>query len=128
MRLALRALALAGALAAAVAGCSAPPAGRAPAAARSRAPVSYYLSLGDSLAAGVQPDASGASVRTSAGYADQLYRALRRHRCHLVTRPVSFLVAEGAEGRLLDGEAERAAEWAVTVMRRAEHFQPVHAG
>ncbi|MGD0833920.1 MAG: flavodoxin [Candidatus Dormibacteria bacterium] len=57
-----------------------------------------------------------------------LYRALRRHRCHLVTRPVSFLVAEGAEGRLLDGEAERAAEWAVTVMRRAEHFQPVHAG
>jgi hypothetical protein len=57
-----------------------------------------------------------------------IYRALRRHRCHLVTRPVSFLVAPGAEGRLLDGEVDRAAEWAVTVMRRAEHFQPVHAG
>jgi hypothetical protein len=57
-----------------------------------------------------------------------IYRALRRHRCHLVTRPVSFLVAPGAGGRLLDGEMERAAEWAVTVMRRAEHVQPVHAG
>lgn len=40
-------------------------------------PVSYYLSLGDSLAVGVQPDANGASVPTGDGYADQLYATLR---------------------------------------------------
>jgi lysophospholipase L1-like esterase len=38
----------------------------------------YYLSLGDSLAQGVQPDAAGASRPTSRGYPDQLYAALRR--------------------------------------------------
>ncbi|HEY0719301.1 MAG TPA: SGNH/GDSL hydrolase family protein, partial [Streptosporangiaceae bacterium] len=36
-----------------------------------------YLSLGDSLAAGVQPDAEGASLPTSHSYADQLYTSLR---------------------------------------------------
>lgn len=41
------------------------------------APVSYYLSLGDSLAIGLQPDAAGASVPTGDGYADQLYQRLR---------------------------------------------------
>jgi lysophospholipase L1-like esterase len=39
---------------------------------------SYYLSLGDSLSQGVQPDPAGASVPTRQGYADQLYGALRR--------------------------------------------------
>ena len=37
----------------------------------------YYLSLGDSLAQGVQPNASGQSVLTNQGYADDLY-ALER--------------------------------------------------
>lgn len=37
---------------------------------------SYYLSLGDSLAVGVQPDSSGASVPTDNGYANQLYATL----------------------------------------------------
>lgn len=36
----------------------------------------YYLSLGDSLAAGVQPDAAGASVATGQGFTDQLYAML----------------------------------------------------
>jgi lysophospholipase L1-like esterase len=36
---------------------------------------SYYLSLGDSLAQGVQPNPSGASVETNQGYADVLYAA-----------------------------------------------------
>jgi lysophospholipase L1-like esterase len=41
---------------------------------------SYYLSLGDSLSQGVQPDAAGVSVKTGQGYPDQLYAALRpRH-------------------------------------------------
>src|SRR5215831_9927421 len=40
--------------------------------------VSYYLSLGDSLSQGVQPDSAGASVPTRQGYADLLYAELRR--------------------------------------------------
>jgi lysophospholipase L1-like esterase len=61
------------------AGCSAPaPAG--PAHARhSKPPASYYLALGDSLSQGVQPDSSGASVKTQDGYASQLYTVLRKH-------------------------------------------------
>ena len=86
----LAALACAAALAgAALAGCSAPgpqhPAHRA-------APPSYYLSLGDSLSQGVQPDASGASVGTRYGYADQLYAALRIH------HPGLLLVKLGCSG------------------------------
>jgi hypothetical protein len=38
----------------------------------------YYLSLGDSLSQGIQPDPTGASVRTGSGYPDQLYWLLRR--------------------------------------------------
>jgi lysophospholipase L1-like esterase len=37
---------------------------------------SYYLSLGDSLSQGVQPDPAGASRPTQQGYPDQLYAAL----------------------------------------------------
>jgi lysophospholipase L1-like esterase len=42
-------------------------------------PVTYYLALGDSLSQGVEPDATGASVVTRHGYADQLYAMLRPH-------------------------------------------------
>jgi lysophospholipase L1-like esterase len=38
----------------------------------------YYLSLGDSLAAGAQPDAAGTTVATSQGFTDQLYAMLSR--------------------------------------------------
>jgi lysophospholipase L1-like esterase len=38
---------------------------------------SYYLSLGDSLSRGVQPDPAGVSLPTQQGYPDQLYAALR---------------------------------------------------
>jgi lysophospholipase L1-like esterase len=38
----------------------------------------YYVSLGDSLARGVQPDASGASVPTGGGYPDRVYAVLHR--------------------------------------------------
>ncbi|MFD6951824.1 lipase [Nocardiopsis sp. TSRI0078] len=37
----------------------------------------YYLSLGDSLAVGVQPDENGRPRETSQGYTDILYRTLR---------------------------------------------------
>lgn len=36
----------------------------------------YYVSLGDSLAQGVQPNSQGVSVETKEGYADQLFTAL----------------------------------------------------
>lgn len=38
---------------------------------------SHYLSLGDSLTVGVQPDESGARQETSEGYTDVLYRTLK---------------------------------------------------
>jgi lysophospholipase L1-like esterase len=78
MRTVLPAAVLAGCLAAlaGLAGCSA---GISQHPARRAAPASYYLSLGDSLSQGVQPDASGVSVKTPYGYADQLYAALRVH-------------------------------------------------
>src|SRR5215468_2982421 len=81
------ALSLAGVLAVVVASCS-----TAPAPARHKPPVSYYLALGDSLAVGVQPDAAGTSVRTGSGYADQLYATLRR------SRPGLRLVKLGCPG------------------------------
>jgi lysophospholipase L1-like esterase len=72
MRRVVAGLALAGVAGAAVAGCS------GPSLKRDRPPVSYYLALGDSLAVGAQPDASGRSVPTGQGYASQLYAILRR--------------------------------------------------
>ena len=46
----------------------------------------YYLSLGDSLAVGVQPNSSGKSPSANQGYADDLYNSLRssRHGLRLV--------------------------------------------
>jgi lysophospholipase L1-like esterase len=53
-------------------------AGGAPASAAHRASTTatYYLSLGDSLAQGVQPNSSGTDVETNQGYPNQLYTAL----------------------------------------------------
>jgi lysophospholipase L1-like esterase len=45
--------------------------------ARPNASTTYYVSLGDSYATGVQPDASGDSVSTNQGYADDLYNDVR---------------------------------------------------
>jgi lysophospholipase L1-like esterase len=56
-----------------------------------RPPV-YYLSLGDSLAQGVQPNASGQSVPTNQGYVDDLYAAARAR------IPVLQLVKLGCPG------------------------------
>ena len=84
----LPALALAAALAV-IAGCSAAP---GPAHPRHRPPVSYYLSLGDSLAQGVQPDPAGTSVETRRGYPDQISAALRS------SRPGLRLVKLGCPG------------------------------
>jgi lysophospholipase L1-like esterase len=75
MRSALPALAVTACLAGGViTACSRPD----PAIRHHPPPASYYLALGDSLSQGVQPNSSGASVRTRHGYADQLYAVLRR--------------------------------------------------
>jgi len=63
--------------------------------ARPRAPAprpTYYVSLGDSLSQGVQPNAAGTSVPTPQGYPNQLYAALRR------THPGLRLVKLGCGG------------------------------
>jgi lysophospholipase L1-like esterase len=52
----------------------------------------YYLSLGDSLAQGVQPNSTGASVETNAGYPNQLATALHQ------TNPSLRLVKLGCPG------------------------------
>jgi lysophospholipase L1-like esterase len=52
----------------------------------------YYLSLGDSLAQGVQPNSSGESVETNEGYPNQLYTALKQ------TNPDLKLVKLGCPG------------------------------
>ena len=68
-------IAFAVAVSAAVTACSGSATSAGP-----HAPASYYLALGDSLAQGVQPNATGTSVETQQGYPDQLYAALRpRH-------------------------------------------------
>jgi lysophospholipase L1-like esterase len=61
-------------------------------AAKAKPPPVYYLALGDSLAQGVQPDASGTSVVTADGYPDQVYAALRR------SHPTLELVKLGCPG------------------------------
>lgn len=53
---------------------------------------SYYLSLGDSLAQGVQPNAQGVSVETNQGYPNQLYTGLSQ------TNPYLRLVKLGCPG------------------------------
>jgi lysophospholipase L1-like esterase len=52
----------------------------------------YYVSLGTSLAVGIQPDANGMNQRTNEGYADQLYQLLR------LTQPRLQLVKLGCPG------------------------------
>jgi lysophospholipase L1-like esterase len=64
-------------------------------------PASYYLALGDSLAQGVQPDATGASVETRQGYPDQLYAALRPR--HPGLRLVKLGCPGETTGTMIDG-------------------------
>jgi lysophospholipase L1-like esterase len=72
-------------------------AGGAPAFAAHRASsgtttTSYYLSLGDSLAQGVQPNSQGTSVETNQGYPNQLFAALH------TANPTLKLVKLGCPG------------------------------
>ncbi len=73
----MRRVAILVALAATVAMATIACAANSSAARRASVRASYYLSLGDSLSVGVQPDAAGKSLPTDQGYANQLYAALR---------------------------------------------------
>ena len=61
----------------------------------------YYVSLGDSLSRGVQPDAAGTSLPTQQGYPNQLYAALRR------THPGLRLVKLGCGGETTTHDDQR---------------------
>jgi lysophospholipase L1-like esterase len=70
-------IALATAVMAAASACAAsPPARQASPRTRASHRTTYYLSLGDSLSQGVQPDPAGASTPTRQGYPNQLFKAL----------------------------------------------------
>ncbi|MCB1215225.1 MAG: SGNH/GDSL hydrolase family protein [Deltaproteobacteria bacterium] len=58
----------------------------------SNSEVRYYISLGDSLAAGTQADASGANVASEEGYTDQIYQSL------LATNPDLIHIKLGCPG------------------------------
>jgi lysophospholipase L1-like esterase len=77
---------------AALTACSGPPLSHPGSIAGAKVPATYYVALGDSLAQGVQPNASGTSVETRAGYPDQIYAAL--HRSH----PALSLIKLGCPG------------------------------
>jgi lysophospholipase L1-like esterase len=86
-------LAMAVAAIAALTACSGPPVSHPDSVhAGDRVPAAYYVALGDSLARGVQPNASGVSVETPDGYPDQVYAAL--HRSH----PTLSLIKLGCPG------------------------------
>ncbi|GAA1437799.1 hypothetical protein GCM10009602_04370 [Nocardiopsis tropica] len=80
----------------------------------------YYLSLGDSLAVGVQPDEDGKPVETEEGYTDVLYRTLldddpglRHERMGCAGEDTTTFMEGGlpdCEERYDDGEQLRAAE------------------
>ena len=86
----------------------------------------YYVSLGTSLAVGVQPDARGRNQPTDEGYADQLYRLLR------LTRPRLQLVKLGCPGEtsttLIAGGLCPYAGPAASQLEAATAFLEAHRG
>jgi lysophospholipase L1-like esterase len=59
-------------------GCSVPGTALAKHTTKKKKPTSYYLSLGDSLAVGAQPNAQGTTVATNQGYPNFLYAIEKR--------------------------------------------------
>ncbi|HWF51297.1 MAG TPA: SGNH/GDSL hydrolase family protein [Solirubrobacteraceae bacterium] len=59
-------------------GCSVPGTALAKRTSKKKTPTSYYLSLGDSLSIGAQPDAQGTTLPTNQGYPNFLYSIEKR--------------------------------------------------
>jgi lysophospholipase L1-like esterase len=87
---------------------------------------SFYLSLGDSLAQGVQPNAQGVSVETKQGYPDQLFTALR------LGNPTLKLVKLGCPGEttvsMITGKGNRCSYPAGSQLNQAAAFLAQHRG
>ncbi len=82
-------------------------------------PVHAYLSLGDSLAAGVEPDGHGGHRGTSEGYADDLARAFRRE-----IRDLDFVnLGRGGETAfsMVHGTARRPAQLGLAIAYLRAH-------
>jgi len=100
-------------------------AGAAPALAAHRATAhSYYLSLGDSLAQGVQPNSSGVSVETKQGYPDQLFTAL--HLGNPTLRLVKLGCPGETTGTMINGGI--CTYSAGSQLKQAEAFLSSHRG
>jgi hypothetical protein len=52
-------------------------------------------------------------------------RLLERHGCRIIAAPASFLVSK--QNTLLDGEAERARQWGMTLGATSKIYSPAHA-
>ena len=83
----------------------------------------YYLALGDSLSQGVQPNASGQSVETKQGYADDLWS-----RYHAST-PALRLAKLGCPGETTGTMLAGGCPWPGTQMRSSgpTRFTPTKA-
>lgn len=82
-----------------------------------------YVAIGDSLSAGVQPDAHGRDHRTREGYADQLARALRPR---LPGLAVVHFGGGGTTNTLIEGSPDQAADTPALV--QAERYLRAHRG
>jgi lysophospholipase L1-like esterase len=89
-------------------------------------PHTYYLSLGDSLSQGVQPNKSGESVETNEGYANQLYTALHS------SNPTLQLVKLGCPGEttgsMISGTGSPCTYPAGSQLKQAAAFLSGHKG
>jgi lysophospholipase L1-like esterase len=87
---------------------------------------SFYLSLGDSLAQGVQPNAKGVSVETNQGYPDQLFTALK------LGNPTLKLVKLGCPGEttasMITGTHSICSYSAGSQLNQAASFLAQHRG
>jgi lysophospholipase L1-like esterase len=104
--------------------------GAAPAAAaESPGPPAYYLALGDSLAAGVQPLAHGMDIETHHGYVDDLYATLKAKQPNLL---LADLGCPGEDtqsmltGTLLNGEQSPCYSPGLTQLDAAVTFLRTH--
>jgi lysophospholipase L1-like esterase len=88
----------------------------------------WYLSVGDSLSVGVQPDESNTNHPTANGYADQLYQELKKTTPNLALKRLGCAVTETSEEMLL-GKSECRRQYKLRVqLADAVAFLLLHRG
>jgi hypothetical protein len=84
----------------------------------------HDIGRGDGLAAAFDTRLSGVPAFT--GRASRpIAKLLKRHGYRLIAAPESFLVS--SQSTLLDGEAERARRWGMTIGAASKTYLPAHA-